>query len=137
MAYSYDPHNIFAKILRKEIPNDTVLETPHSLAFRDITPQAPVHVLVIPKGPYVNYDHFASAASDAEIADFTRAISEVCRLTGIGPGDGGNGFRVISNAGEHGVQEVPHLHVHVLAGRPLGRMLARTNEQYPNNTKKI
>ncbi|WP_101067224.1 histidine triad nucleotide-binding protein [Roseovarius salinarum] len=121
MSYSYDDENIFAKILRGEIPNDTVLETEHSLAFNDIQPQAPVHVLVIPKGPYVSYDHFAQEASEAEITDFTRAIGEVCRMKGVQEG----GFRLISNAGEHGVQEVPHMHVHVLAGRPLGRMLQK------------
>ena len=119
MAYVYDDQNIFAKILRGEIPNDTVLETEHSLAFRDIQPQAPVHVLVIPKGPYVCYDHFAREASDAEIIDFTRAIGAVCKQEGVQDG----GYRVISNAGEAGVQEVPHLHVHVLGGRNLGRML--------------
>ncbi len=119
MAQDYDPENIFAKILRGEIPNDTVLETEHSLAFNDIRPQAPVHVLVIPKGPYVSYDHFAREAPDAEILDYTRAIGEVCRMNGVEA----DGFRMISNAGAHGVQEVPHLHVHVLAGRPLGRML--------------
>jgi histidine triad (HIT) family protein len=125
MPYSYDPHNIFARILRGDIPNKTVLETPHSLAFHDIQPQAPVHVLVIPKGPYVNYDHFATTASDAEIVDFTRAVGQVCALMGVQPGEGGTGFRLISNAGEDGVQEVPHLHVHILAGRTLGRMVAR------------
>lgn len=125
MPYDYDPQNIFARILRGEIPNSTVLETAHSLAFKDIQPQAPVHVLVIPKGPYVSYDHFAQEASDAEIVDFTRAIGEVCRLTGVGPGEGGLGFRAIANTGEAGVQEVPHLHVHVLGGRVLGPMLAR------------
>ncbi|MCK0151424.1 histidine triad nucleotide-binding protein [Marivita sp. S6314] len=119
MAYHYDDQNIFAKILRGEIPNDTVLETEHSLAFRDIQPQAPVHVLVIPKGPYVCYDHFAQAASDAEIADFTRTIGAVCESEGLQE----NGYRIISNAGEAGVQEVPHLHIHVLGGRGLGRML--------------
>ena len=124
MAYAYDPENIFAKILRGEIPNDTVLETEHSLAFRDIRPQAPVHVLVIPKGPYVTYDHFAREASEAEIVDFTRAIGEVCRITAVGAPEGGEGWRMISNALVHGVQEVPHLHVHVLGGRVLGRMLA-------------
>ena len=77
MPYAYDDQNIFAKILRGEIPNDTVLETAHCLAFRDLHPQAPVHVLVIPKGPYVTFDHFAAEASEAEIADFTRAIGEV------------------------------------------------------------
>ena len=121
MAYAYDPENIFARILRGEIPNKTVLETEHSLAFLDIYPQAPVHVLVIPKGPYVCYDHFAQEASDAEIVDFTRAIGKVCEMQGVAEG----GFRLISNAGEAGVQEVPHLHVHILAGRPLGRMLAK------------
>ena len=125
MGYVYDPENIFARIVRGEIPNDTVLETDHSLAFNDIGPQAPVHVLVIPKGPYVCYDHFAQEASDAEIIGFTRAIGEVCKITGVQPGAGGDGFRAISNTGTHGVQEVPHLHVHILGGRPLGRMLQK------------
>ncbi|KUF10642.1 histidine triad nucleotide-binding protein [Pseudoponticoccus marisrubri] len=121
MAYTYDDQNIFAKILRKEIPNDTVLETEHSLAFRDIRPQAPLHVLVIPKGPYVTFDHFAQEASEAEIVDYVRAVGEVCRREGVAE----DGWRLISNAGRDGVQEVPHLHVHVLAGRGLGRMLER------------
>lgn len=125
MTYVYDDQNIFAKILRGEIPNQTVLETDHALAFNDLYPQAPVHVLVIPKGPYVCYDHFAFEASDAEIVGFTRAIGEVCKLVGVQPGANGEGFRTISNAGAHGVQEVPHLHVHILGGRPLGRMLAK------------
>ncbi len=120
-AYAYDDQNIFAKILRGEIPNTTVLETEHTLAFRDLYPQAPSHVLLIPKGPYVCYDHFAQEATDAEIVDYTRAIGKVCELEGVAEG----GFRMISNAGEHGVQEVPHLHVHILSGRPLGRMLAK------------
>ena len=127
MAYAYDDQNIFAKILRGEIPNKTVLETEHSLAFHDINPLAPVHVLVIPKGPYVNYDHFAAEASDAEIADYTRAIGQVCRQTGAAEPAGGNGFRLIANAGQDGVQEVPHLHVHVIAGRILGSMLKRAD----------
>ncbi|MFX0542114.1 HIT domain-containing protein [Roseovarius sp. S4756] len=125
MAYAYDDQNIFAKILRGEIPNDTVLETAHSLAFKDISPQAPVHVLVIPKGAYVSYDHFAAEASDAEIADFTRAIGEVCRVSDLHGADEAGGFRVISNAGPHGSQEVPHMHMHVLGGRPLGGLLAK------------
>ena len=124
MAYDYDDQNIFAKILRGEIPNSTVLETAHSLAFNDITPQAPDHVLVIPKGPYVCYDHFADAASDAEIIDYTRAIGEVCRLLGVKPGEGGEGYRMIANSGNNGVQDVQHLHVHIL-GRWLGRMLQK------------
>ena len=124
MPYAYDDQNIFAKILRGEIPNDTVLETEHTLAFNDIQPQAPVHVLVIPKGPYVCHDHFALEASDAEIADFTRAIGRICAMNGIQPGEGGDGYRTIANAGENGVQEVPHFHMHILGGRPLGRMLS-------------
>ncbi len=125
MAYAYDDQNIFAKILRGEIPNDTVMETEHSLAFRDIRPQAPQHVLVIPKGPYVTFDHFALEASEAEIVDYTRTIGEICKMMGIQPGEGGAGYRTLSNAGEDAVQEVPHLHVHILAGRPLGPMLMR------------
>ena len=125
MTYIYDDQNVFAKVLRGEIPNQTVLETDHALAFNDLYPQAPVHVLVIPKGPFVCYDHFALEAADAEIVGFTRAIGEVCKLVGVQPGANGEGFRTISNAGSHGVQEVPHLHVHILGGRPLGRMLAK------------
>ena len=126
MAYNYDNQNIFARILRGEIPCNKVLETEHSLAFADIQPKAPHHVLVIPKGPYITYDHFAQEASDAEIADFTRAIGEVCHALGIQPGAGGGGYRLISNAGSDGVQEVPHLHVHILGGRPIGPMVARS-----------
>ena len=125
MAYAYDPTNIFARILRGEIPCNKLLETEHSLAFHDIRPQAPHHVLVIPKGPYVTFDHFAIAASDAEKADFITAIGAVCKQLGIQPGEGGSGYRAISNAGDDGVQEVPHLHVHILSGRMLGRMVGR------------
>ena len=119
---AYDPQNIFARILRGEIPNDTVLETAHTLVFRDIHPQAPVHLLVIPKGPYVSYDDFAAHASDAEIVDFHRAIARVTRDQGVDL-DQGLGFRAITNAGEHGVQEVPHFHLHILGGRVMGRMV--------------
>ncbi len=122
MPYAYDDMNIFARILRGEIPNRTVLETEHCLAFHDIHPKAPVHVLVIPKGRYVSFDHFAREASEAEIVDFTRAVGEVARMTGVAC-DGGSGFRLISNAGADGVQEVPHLHVHVLGGRNMGHMV--------------
>lgn len=125
MALTYDSTNIFARILRGEIPCKKVLETEHALAFHDISPQAPVHVLVIPKGPYVNADHFAHEASDAEIADFTRAVGRVCAEFGLRPGEGGGGYRLIANTGEAGVQEVPHLHVHVLGGRVLGRMVQK------------
>ena len=122
MAYAYDDQNIFAKIIRGEIPNDTVTETRHTLAFNDIQPQAPHHVLVIPKGAYVTADHFAAEASDAEIADFWRTFAAICKDLGVAP-DTGDGYRMISNAGQDGVQEVPHFHLHILAGRRLGRML--------------
>lgn len=123
MAYEYDDQNVFARILRAEIPNATVLETEHTLAFRDIRPQAPVHVLVIPKGPYVTYDHFGAEATDAEIADFTRVVARLCRDFDLAPGDGGPGYRLIANGGAAGFQEVPHMHVHLLGGRSLGRMM--------------
>ena len=123
MSYAYDDQNIFAKILRGKIPNKTVLETEHSLAFHDIAPQAPTHILVIPKGAYVNHDHFAAEASDAEIADYTKAIRTVIDNLGLSPGEDGQGYRLIVNGGEAGVQEVPHLHTHILSGRVLGRML--------------
>jgi len=120
---AYDPENIFARILRGEIPCERLFENEHALAFRDIRPQAPEHVLVIPKGAYETYDAFANAASAEEIVGFTRAVGEVCRLLGVEPGEGAPGFRMISNAGSHAHQEVPHMHVHVLAGRPLGPLL--------------
>ena len=119
-AYSYDPTNIFARILRGEIPNKTVTETAHTLAFHDIRPQAPVHVLVIPKGPYVTFDHFAAEASAEEILDFHRTAASVCAMLGIAPGDG---YRAITNVGENGMQEVPHYHLHILGGKVMGRMI--------------
>ena len=121
---AYDDSNIFARILRGEIPNDTVAENEHALAFRDIRPQAPVHVLVIPKGAYVSYDDFAANASDAEIVGFHRLVAQVARSEGLMLAEGSAGFRAITNAGDDGVQEVPHFHLHLLGGRPLGRMLA-------------
>lgn len=123
MSPAYDDRNIFAKILRGEVPNATVLETDHTLAFKDIDPQAPVHVLVIPKGAYVSHDHFAAEASEAEIMDFTRATADVCRMTEVSLGAGGGGYRVISNCGSDGRQDVPHYHLHILGGRALGRMI--------------
>jgi len=123
MPYEYDEQNIFAKILRREIPNDTVMETDFTLAFRDIAPQAPEHILVIPKGFYMNYDHFAAEAIDPEILDFTRVIGAITHAIGVAPGNGGKGYRLIANAGHDGVQDVPHLHMHILAGRRLGRMI--------------
>jgi histidine triad (HIT) family protein len=123
MPHTYDPTNIFARILRGEIPNKTVIETDHTLAFHDIRPLAPHHVLVIPKGPYVTFDHFCAEATDAEIVDFYRIAASVCTMLGASLGDGGAGYRGITNAGDDGGQEVPHYHLHILAGRPLGRML--------------
>ena len=117
----YDPNNIFAKILRGEIPNKTVYEDEFALAFHDINPQAPHHILVIPKGAYVSWDDFAARAPDAEIAGFVRAAGHVAREAGmVEPG-----YRLLANVGQHGGQEVPHLHVHLFAGKALGPMLAR------------
>ena len=126
MAYTYDDQNIFAKILRGEIPNTTVRETEHTLAFRDIAPQAPEHILVIPKGAYVTADHFAAEATEAEIVDFWRTFGEITRELGV-TADTGNGYRILANSGRDGVQDVPHFHMHILAGRPLGPMLMRRN----------
>ncbi len=120
MAQTYDPTNIFARILRGEIPNNTVLDTAFSLAFHDVAPQAPVHVLVIPKGEYATFGGFAQNASEAEIADFHRTCAQV-----IGLFDLDQGYRVISNAGLLGRQEVPHYHLHILGGQDLGPMLTR------------
>lgn len=117
----YDDQNIFAKILRGEIPNKTVYEDEWALAFHDINPQAPLHVLVIPKGPYVSWDDFSARASDAEIAGFIRAVGHVAREAGLVE----PGYRLLANIGQHGHQEVPHLHVHVFGGRQFGAMLPR------------
>ena len=125
MEFKYDKENIFAKILRKEIPNETVIETDLSLAFKDINPVAPVHVLVIPKGPYVNYDHFVSNASNEEILDFNNTVKEVIKKFDLDPVRNGNGYRLIANTGLNGVQEVPHLHFHILGGRNMGFMVSR------------
>jgi len=118
---AYDSDNIFAKILRGEIPCDKVFENDHALAFRDISPQAPVHVLVIPKGAYVNMDDFSAKASDAEIAGFFRAVGQVARDLGVVDA----GFRTLANNGLDAHQEVPHLHVHIFAGRDLGGMIKK------------
>ena len=117
----YDPQNIFARILRGEIPNNTVYEDQWALAFNDINPQAPVHVLVIPKGAYVSWDDFSARGSAEDIAGFVRAIGTVARDLGLVE----PGYRLLANIGRDGHQEVPHLHVHLLGGRPLGPMLAR------------
>jgi len=120
MDFHYDDQNIFAKILRGEIPNTTVFENDHALACRDLYPQAPSHVLVIPKGPYMTLDHFARDASPEEQVGFMAAVAEVCRLEGVDAG-----FRAVANAREDGVQEVPHFHLHILSGRNLGPMLSK------------
>ena len=117
----YDPDNIFAKILRGEIPCKKVFEDDHVLAFDDINPQAPVHVLVIPKGAYESLDDFSQDASDEEIAALFRAAGKIARDLGAAE----KGYRVLANTGADGCQEVPHFHLHVFAGRRLGRMLAR------------
>lgn len=117
----YDPDNIFAKILRGEIPSRRVYEDEFALAFHDIKPAAPHHILVIPKGPYVSWDDFSAKASDAEIAGFVRAIGAVAREAGMVA----EGYRLLANIGLQSGQEVPHLHVHIFAGRPLGPMLTR------------
>lgn len=117
----YDDQNVFAKILRGEIPNRTVYEDEWALAFHDINPQAPVHVLVIPRGAYVSWDDFSAKASAGEIAGFVRAVGHVARSLGLVE----PGYRLLANIGRHGHQEVPHLHVHLFGGKPLGPMLAR------------
>ncbi|MCB1532260.1 MAG: histidine triad nucleotide-binding protein [Alphaproteobacteria bacterium] len=117
---AYDQNNIFAKILRGEIPNDTVYEDDHVLAFNDIAPQAPIHILVIPKGAYVSIDDFGANASADEIKAFHAAIAKIIEQKNLKT----DGFRVISNTGRHGGQEVPHYHAHILAGKKLGPMLS-------------
>jgi histidine triad (HIT) family protein len=123
MPYAYDDQNIFARILRGEIPNRTVMETAHTLAFHDIRPQADRHVLVIPKGRYVTFDDFAANASAEELLDFHRTAAAVCALLGVSPEAGGSGYRAIANAGPDSNQEVPHYHLHILAGRNMGPLL--------------
>lgn len=116
---AYDENNIFAKILRGEIPSNTVYEDEWALAFEDINPQAPVHTLVIPKGAYVSWDDFSTNASAEEIAGFIRAVGHVAREKGLVE----PGYRLLANIGAHGGQEVPHLHVHILGGQFIGPMV--------------
>ena len=115
----YDEQNIFAKILRGEIPCNKVDECDHTLSFHDIQPQAPVHVLVIPKGAYVNFTDFSENASIEEQAAFLAAIGRVAKMAGVDE----DGYRLIANTGTNGHQDVPHLHIHILGGQPLGRMM--------------
>src|SRR4051794_5430782 len=117
----YDDDNIFARILRGELPCKKVHEDDHVLAFHDINPLSPTHILVIPKGAYVSWDDFSARASDEEMAVFVRAVGRIAREAGLV----GDGYRLLANTGRDGGQEVPHLHVHIFGGRPLGPMLAR------------
>ncbi len=118
----YDDQNIFAKILRGEIPSKKVYENEFALAFHDINPQAPIHILVIPKGRYVSWDDFTATADDAEIAGFIRAVGHVAREQGL-PAPG---YRLLANIGGHGHQEVPHLHIHIFGGRQMREMIPRS-----------
>ena len=116
----YDDSNIFAKILRGEIPSTKVYEDEWAIAFEDINPQAEIHTLVVPKGKYVSWDDFSEKAPDQEIAGFVRAVGKVARAKGLVE----PGYRLLANVGENGGQEVPHLHVHIFGGQKLGRMIA-------------
>jgi len=117
----YDRNNVFARILRGELPCKKVFEDAQTLAFHDINPQAPVHVLVIPKGAYVSLDDFSAKASPGEIAAFFSAVAAIARSLGLAE----KGYRILANHGPDSLQEVPHFHVHIFAGRPLGRLLER------------
>ena len=117
---AYDDNNIFARILRGEIPSTAIYEDEYAYAFPDINPAAPTHILVIPKGRHVSWDDFSATASDAEIAGFVRAVGKIARDAGLVE----SGYRLLANTGVNSNQQVPHLHVHIFAGRPLGPMLA-------------
>ena len=118
---AYDRSNVFARILRGEIPCRKVHEDQHVLAFHDIRPAAPVHILVIPKGEYVSFDDFSARAPDAEITAFTRAVGAIARQQGVAE----SGYRILANHGRDAHQEVPHFHVHIFGGRPLGPMISK------------
>lgn len=115
----YDENNIFAKILRGEIPCDKVYEDDYVLAFNDISPQAPTHILVIPKGAYISIDDFGINAPANEVKGFFAAVAKIVQESGLTE----KGFRSIANTGEHGGQEVPHFHVHLLGGKAVGQMV--------------
>jgi histidine triad (HIT) family protein len=121
---AYDRNNVFARILRGEIPCAKLFEDAHVLAFRDINPQAPTHILVIPKGEYISSDDFAERASDAEIAGLIRAVGRLAREHGIAA----SGYRILANHGPDAHQEVPHFHIHMFGGRNLGRMVGKAGE---------
>jgi diadenosine tetraphosphate (Ap4A) HIT family hydrolase len=118
---AYDRNNVFARILRGELPCRKVYEDEHVLAFHDIRPQAPVHILLIPKGEYVSADDFSENASEAELAAFMRAIPRIARAAGIAE----DGYRILANHGRAAHQDVPHFHLHIFGGRDLGPMLRR------------
>lgn len=117
----YDDQNVFARILRGELPSSKVYEDEWALAFHDIAPLAPVHILVVPKGSYVSWDDFSAHATTEEIAGFMRAVGHVARENGLVE----PGYRLLANVGRNSGPEVPHLHVHLFGGRPLGPMIAR------------
>ena len=119
---SYDKNNIFAKILRKEIPCKKIYENDYVLSFHDINPQKKIHALVIPKGDYINLDDFNNRASDQEIVALSKAITEVSKILGIST-DTGEGYRALTNLDNHGGQEVPHLHFHLFGGEKVGKMV--------------
>ena len=119
---SYDKNNIFAKILRKEIPCKKIFENDYALSFYDINPQKKIHALVIPKGEYNNLDEFNNKASDQEIVALSKAITEVSKILGIST-DKGKGYRALTNLDDHGGQEVPHLHFHLFGGEKVGKMV--------------
>lgn len=116
----YDKNNIFARILRKEIPADIIYENEYALAFHDINPKAPIHIIVIPKGEYISFFDFSKQATPVFVHEFTKAIQHVIQSLGLQK----EGFRLLSNHGLDAGQEVPHFHVHIFAGRPLGPMIA-------------
>jgi diadenosine tetraphosphate (Ap4A) HIT family hydrolase len=117
----YDRSNVFARILRGELPSNKVYEDEHVLAFRDIHPQAPTHIIVIPKGEYVSVDDFSERASEAELAAFMRAVGQIARAEGVAE----SGYRILANHGRAAHQDVPHFHLHLVGGRDLGPMLRR------------
>jgi diadenosine tetraphosphate (Ap4A) HIT family hydrolase len=121
---AYDSNNIFARVLRGEIPCSKVYEDDHVLAFNDINPQTPTHILVIPKGAYVSLDDFSAKASETEIAAFVRAAGKIARDAGVAD----SGYRVLANTGRDAHQEVPHFHLHIFAGKDLGRMIKPTDK---------
>ena len=121
----YDKNNIFAKILRGEIPCKKIYENKYILSFYDINPQKKVHALVIPKGEYTDLDDFSSRASEKEISELIKGISLVAKNLGVSLSNNGKGYRSLVNIGEHGGQEVPHLHFHLFGGEKVGKMVSK------------